>query len=279
MRLKIKLLAAVLLGVWMIAPVMAADTQIKHMPPLSNASWVGPYAGLAFGGKWNDINWTTTSTSDLPGTIVDASSPAQFDAAAAQFGGYAGRNWQQKRWVYGVELDGAIANRETSRAGLPGCAIDCAGAPGPGVDQASVKMGWDASARARLGYLANSDTLIYGAGGVAWQHIETTGFCQHSLSDPQCTVAAGSPLDMQTNSTTLTGWTIGVGFEARLSGNLALRGEYRYADFGKMNGVFAFGAPGGIPGVDTYRYNLSVNTQVATIGLTYMFGGPTHMSP
>ncbi len=263
----------VLVGVAMSASAMAADLPIKSKaPPPPAMSWAGPYAGIALGGKFADATWTTTSTSDFPGTIVDASSLDSFRPAAFRIGGYAGYNWQNQAWVYGVEFDIAYADATATHSGITGWAINCAGAPGPGVDTASVKLGWDASARARLGYLVTPGTLLFATGGIAWQSIETTGFCQHSLADPQCTVAAGAPFDTQTNREILTGWTVGLGLEARLSGNWLLRGEYRYADFGKMNGVLNFGSSGAPPGTDTSRYDLSVQTHIATLGLAYQFG-------
>lgn len=262
-----------LVGVGMSTSAMAADMPVKYNPvPPPAFSWAGPYAGIALGWKWGDATWTTTSTSDLGGTIVDASSPAKFDPSAFRIGGYAGYNWQLGAFVYGAEFDIAFADNTASRVGLPGCSIMCfPGAPGPGIDTSSVKMGWDASARARIGYLVTPDILLFATGGIAWQSIETTGLCQHSLVDPACTVAAGAPLDLQTNSEVLTGWTIGAGFESKVYGNWLLRGEYRYSDFGNLHGVFNFAAPGVPAGADTHRYDLSVRTHIATIGLAYKF--------
>ncbi len=166
--------------------------------------------------------------------------------------------------------------RTTPRAARasPGCTILCfPGAPGRGVDRASVTMSSDASARARVGYLVTPAVLLYGTGGIAWQHVRTLGFCQHSVADPHCTVADGFPFDTRTNRQTLAGWTIDGGIESMISGNWLLRAEYRYADFGTFDGVLTFGAPGVTPGTDFHRYNLSVTTHIATFGLAYKFGG------
>jgi outer membrane immunogenic protein len=242
--------------------------------PPKSFSWAGPYVGLAFGGKWGDARWTTTSTSDLPGTIVDASSPATFRPAGIRLGGLAGYNWQADPWVYGVEFDLAFADGKATHSGLPGCAIECVtGFPGPGVDSATVKLGWDASARARLGYLVQPGVLVFATGGVAWQSVETTGLCRHSAPDPQCTLAAGTPFDEQSDSEVRTGWTVGLGIETHLAGNWLFRCEYRYADFGTMHGVFDFAAAGVPAGSDTLRYDLAVRTHAATVGLAYKFGG------
>ncbi len=266
-------LAAIVLAV----PAMAADIPLKSKAPPPAASWAGPYAGVALGGKFGDTTWTANSTSDFPGTIVDASSPDTFRPSAFRVGGYAGYNWEQAPWVYGVELDIAYADGESTHAGIPGCGIGCfPGAPGPGVDTSSVKLGWDASIRARFGYLITPDTLLYGTGGIAWQAVETTGTCQHSAADPQCSVAAGTPFDTQSDRKILTGWTVGAGVEVRVSGPWLLRGEYRYADFGTFSGLFPFTSSGAPAGVDYSRYDLAVRTHIATLGLTYQFGADGH---
>lgn len=238
--------------------------------PLTSASWTGPYVGVALGAKWADTDWKTTSTSDLPGTIVDASSPRSYNPSGFRAGGYAGYNWQIANWVWGVEADLAWAHSRETSAGIPGCSINCAGAAGPGVDSSSVQMQWDASLRGRLGVLIDPTLLMYGTGGVAWQNFKTSGTCQHSGSDPQCTSAAGTPFDTQTNSKTLTGWTIGAGLE-KMYGNWLLRAEYRFSKFDDLKGVFPFSAPGVAAGTDTSRYNLSAETHVLTAGLAYKF--------
>ena len=79
--------------------------------------------------------------------------------------------------------------------------------------------------------------------------------------------------ETQTNKKTLTGWTVGGGLE-KMYGNWILRGEYRYSQFGDLDGVLPFGAPGVTPGSDTLRYKLSVQTHIGMVGLAYKFGGP-----
>ncbi len=145
-------------------PALTADMAVKALSaPMPVRTWSGFYVGGTLGGKWADANWTTTSTSDLPGAVVDASSPRRYDPSSFRAGGYAGYNWQIAPWVFGLEGDIAWANNSATSAGVPGCSIQCIpGAPGPGVDVSSVKMGWDASIRARLGYTIAPDLLIYG---------------------------------------------------------------------------------------------------------------------
>lgn len=140
------------------ARVLAADLPEKtvyQVPVVAPVwSWSGIYIGGDVGAKWANNTWTTTSIA-LPGfaVVVDRSSPRDYDSSGLRLGGYVGHSWQfAPRWVVGVEADWAYANKKVATAGIPGCSILCiVGFPGPGADASSVKMGWDASARARVG--------------------------------------------------------------------------------------------------------------------------------
>lgn len=251
----------------------AADMTVKAPPPAPAFSWTGVYAGIALGGKWGDTNWTTTSIA-VPGipSVVDSSSPRNFDPSAFRYGGYAGYNWQfAPQWLLGVEADFAGADGSSTSTGIPGCAIGCIGlAAGPGLDTSSVKMRWDASVRARMGYLISADLLAYATGGIAWQNVQASATCQHSLPDPLCLFLPGTPFATATSNTILTGWTIGGGLEYRIYGNWLLRGEYRYSDFGTRAGdVLDLGLPGALPTVVTH--NLRVHTHIATGGIGFKF--------
>jgi len=273
---------------WTIAAIAAASTfavtQIASAadlprkapaytpPPQPYYSWTGFYVGAALGGKWADTTWTTTSIIE-PGfaTVVDGSSPRDYNFSAFRVGGYLGYNWQfAPQWVVGVEGDGAWSNKTATTAGIPGCSILCtAGFPGPVADLSSVKMGWDASVRARLGYLVLPNLLVYGTGGVAWQQFETSATCQHSVPDPLCIVLPGNPFATATIKNTRTGWTAGGGIEASIYGNWLLRGEYRFSDFGTSDNSFNLGLPGGIQTVVNSQFKAT--TQIATVGIAYKF--------
>jgi outer membrane immunogenic protein len=277
---KFLLASSALLAVCGSAP--AAEMPLKAPryapPPATVADWTGPYLGLALGGKWADTTWNTTSVSDATLLPVDASSPRSYRPSGFRVGGYAGYNWQVANWVWGLEADAAWTDATTTAAGIPGCAIECfPGAPGPGVDTTSLRVSWDTSARARLGFLLTPTLLLYGTGGVAWQSIEVSGTCQHSLADPACTRAPGSPFDTRSASRTLAGTTFGGGLEA-LYGNWLLRAEYRYTRLADWNVVFDFQAAGVPPGEDTSRFRLATETHIATFGVAYKFGAPVYSS-
>jgi len=274
MKLLTAALAATIIG----TPAIAADMALKAPPvPIAVATpydWTGFYVGAEAGGKWGRTTWTTTAITGAPFfPVVDASSPRSYDPSSGRFGGYLGYNWQfGPNWVAGVEADFAWADKTVTALGVPGCTILCvAGSPGPQADLSSVKMGWDGSARARLGFLVAPSVLLYGTGGVAWQNIETSATCQHSGPDPFCFALPGSPFVTATHSTTRVGWTAGAGIDAMLSRNWIARAEYRYSNFGTWNDVLNLSLNGATA---TVGYGLKVETHIATVGIAYKFGGP-----
>jgi outer membrane immunogenic protein len=255
----------------------AADLPSRAEPaPSATAppafTWTGLYVGAALGAKWGGTTWTTTSLfdSNIPPTGIDVSSPRNYDPSNVRGGGYLGYSWQfPSNWVGGVEADLAYANMTVKTAGVPGCAINCGtGQLGPEADSSSVQLGWDASARVRLGYSVTSSLLVYGTSGIAWQNVQTSATCQHSGPDPLCYVLAGNPFATVTDTAIRTGWTIGAGFDTRIYGNWILRAEYRYSYFGAQNNSLNLSLPGD---VTTVGNQLRVNTQIATVGLAYKF--------
>jgi outer membrane immunogenic protein len=260
----------------MAAPAAAADLPIyRKAPPPPPSSWTGFYVGGEVGGKWADATWTTTSLSDpaIPPTKIDTSSPADFRTSSIRAGGYFGYNWQfAPQWVGGVEFDIAYADKTATMMGIPGCTILCIpGFPGPVLDQSSVRFRSDESARARLGFLINPTTLLYGAGGIAWQNIQASATCQHSVPDPLCNFVPGNPFATATDTFTRAGWTAGGGIELLFQRNWIARAEYRYSYFGPRDGLLDLSVPSGTSSVG---YQLKANTQIATFGLAYKFGGP-----
>jgi outer membrane immunogenic protein len=255
------------------APALAADLPLKAapLPPPVTSTWSGFYVGAELGARWGTTTWTTLSVVDAGFPItLDASSPRHYDTTASLRGGlYLGYDYQfASRWVAGAEFDWADAHKTNMQAGIPGCSILCLGAPGPVADSSSVTLGWDASARARLGYLVMPNVLLYGTGGIAWQRISSSATCQFSGPDPLCPGIAGTPFATATVSTTRTGWTLGAGIESRIAERWILRGEYRYAGFGTWN-VQSNLTNDGL--TTNLGYQLKISTQIATLGIAYQF--------
>lgn len=262
----------------------AADLAVKapryQTPEAAMSSWTGFYIGASLGGEQANADWTTTSIGVvapgfvIPPPTVDGSSPRRFSPSGGRFGGFAGYDYQfAPQWVAGVVVDVAYFDRTVTTVGAPGCTVTCIlGVPGPGVDVSSVRAQWDANVRGRLGYLVTPDVLLYGTGGIAFQRFSSSITCETSPSDPLCGPTAVPAAATATNSTTRTGWTAGVGIDAKIFANWMLRAEYRYSDFGTWSNSLVLVSPG--VSVVTIATDLKLNTHVGMIGLAYKFGGP-----
>lgn len=109
--------------------------------------------------------------------------------------GFAGINGQSGAFVYGLEGDVGYNGTEGEDGGY------------------EVENGADGSLRARLGYAVTDNLLVYGTGGGAAKQMEVS---QGGVSD----------------DSTMLGYTVGAGVDAKLTDNVFGRLEYRYSDYG-----------------------------------------------
>src|SRR5262249_24808648 len=148
----------------------------------------------------------------------------------------------------------------------------------PGIgDATTVKTTWDASARARLGYLIMPSFLLYATGGPAWQHVELSASCASLCPFDLGPTAAPT---FAAASTTKLGWVVGGGGEVKFWGNWIGRAEYTYAHFDSIafNYAYATNIFIGIPPLTgagvAYTTSLSLNTHTFVFGLPSNFGPP-----
>jgi|MedtruStandDraft_1076414.scaffolds.fasta_scaffold16542_2 outer membrane immunogenic protein len=184
--------SAAVLGL-LAAPVFAADLASEQPPvPVSEEAsaftWSGGYVGLQGGGGWLDGDFS------VPG----ASASEDFNGGL--LGGFAGYNYQQGNWVFGIEGDISY-NWNDNRYDVFGTNVDV------GTDVSG-------SVRGRVGY-ALDKALIYTTAG--WT--ATRGFIDID-------VPGGKQKE------TFNGWTVGTGVDYAFTNNIFGRAEYRYNDFG-----------------------------------------------
>jgi outer membrane immunogenic protein len=249
-------------------PIAAAGMPVKapayKAPPAVVASWSGLYAGLGVGARSTTTDATVTAWR-AAGIDFLAATCATFAAAggcvtgeplndtAFRFSPYLGINWQiAPQLVVGLEGDWGFARKTTTLNGMfypVSNAIFAVPA-----DTFAVKTTWDASARGRVGYLANRSLLVYATGGAAWLHVESTSACSAPFS---CAPSQLGPAVI-TDASTKTGWTIGGGIEAMLWRNWLARAEYRYADFGTISNTDARATPAGATSVVSYDLRVRI---------------------
>jgi outer membrane immunogenic protein len=266
----------------------AADLPVKarvYKAPALAESWAGFYIGAGVGFRASDTNVNVNSATDttappvLQNMFVGADCFAglpcvtghPFNGTAFRVSPYLGHNWQVGRTVLGVEGDFGFADQTTTLAGgaYPATPFSIGGSPS---NSFSVKTAWDASIRARGGYLIDPALLLYGTAGPSWIHLDTTSNCSTLLAAEGACAAGGSPGFAPASITrgqTKLGYTVGGGLETMLWPNWIVRAEYRYSDYGRTSNTdvrtSAFG-------VQTLNYDTTVRTHTATFGLAYKFG-------
>jgi outer membrane immunogenic protein len=289
---------------------MAADMPVKAPlykapPPAPVYNWTGFYLGGSVGLRADQADPQPTAATfsqvgfpivnsftdclDLPCAIGEPARGPTF-----RFAPYAGFNWQAApKWVVGAEADWGWARRTTTLNGMFFPAT-------PFILQSDfnsfvVQTSWDASVRARLGYLVNPLLLLYATGGPAWMRLETTSNCSTRSTPSSEANCEANPFPgfngllppVISHSATLSGFTVGGGLEAMLGYGWFARGEYRYSAFGTFRATDVrtcanpclFG-PGITAAVLAQSYDVHVRTQSINFGLAYKFGDPaTPVSP
>jgi outer membrane immunogenic protein len=256
------LVAAILLAA--VVRASAADMPAYTKAPVAGPSdWTGFfYAGASLGGRWSDADWTTTAVGPAfgaPPANSAITAATSFDSSTVRAGGYFGYLRRvAPAWVVGLEGDIAWGDSNKTVAGIPGASAAL------GLDSASVKEGWDASLRGRLGFLVTPTVLLYGTGGAAWQNLTTSANCA-GVPGSACSTALSEQI-----SWTKAGWTAGGGAEAKLWRNWLGRVEYRYADYGTIGHLFFAGAP-----ANQVAVTEALKTHSLLFGLAYEFGVQT----
>jgi outer membrane immunogenic protein len=247
-------------------------------------NWTDFYAGVNAGYGWSDNSGRYDGEPAdgaanilLNAAIIDldsfATSSYSQDLSSSGFvgGGQLGYNWQFASWVAGIEADlQSGVQGDASVTGTSGALIDYRLTS----DQ-DVK--WFGTARARLGYLATPDLLLFGTGGFAYGRTEvsanisnTSIFTNPIDSGPSLLTCPGNQVCIAgANSRTSTGWTAGGGFEWALWSNVTFKGEYLQVDLGDQTIKLVAQSPATGNGFVTAKFDNSFD--VVRGGLNYGF--------
>lgn len=117
----------------------------------------------------------------------------------------------------------------------------------------STELDWFGTVRARAGWLASQQILLYATGGLAYANIE--------LSASESLTAVGL-LGTGSSSDWKAGWTVAGGMEWLLGNKTTLKGEYLYYDLNDSSvTIVSVGAPG------TATYNVENKGHIVRVGL------------
>ncbi len=147
---------------------------------------------------------------------------------------------------------------ERTRVGIPGT---WSIAFGPDLNTARIESAWDASIRARAGFLLTPKTLVYSTGGLALMHQEVSATCDGTFPTGWCAAPNADSI-----SAIATGWTAGGGIERMLGHAWIVRGEYRYSDYGSRSFTLFEDAP-----LDSVGVTIEQKTSLAYVGVSRRF--------
>jgi outer membrane immunogenic protein len=258
-------------------------------PVTAPSSWTGFYVGVNAGYGWKDP--TVTYTPNDPGALATSCGgafggtcipPATFGIGGAAGGIQAGYNWQlDQHWLAGLEAD-------FDGAGLKGTgtSIFTLSGPNPGSNfQATEKIQWFGTMRARLGFLPTQNFVFYGTGGLAYGQVDANANLNTAaganisvISFPgpvaygyACTTGAGCFTGNK--SELAVGWTIGAGGEYAITSNITVKAEYLYVDLGHAIGVNSVAVnAGGNAVASSFTANISsVSFNVVRAGVNWKF--------
>jgi outer membrane immunogenic protein len=262
----------------------AADMALKAPPLPAEAGWTGGYLGLNGGYGWGQADVQAlpgdpNSQNVFHGLANIPPLAASIDTRGWLGGVQAGYDWQiASRWVAGFEAD-------FDGAGIKGDAASPATIIfgfQPATFSTSQKIDWFGTARARLGYLATPDLLLYATGGLAYGKVNESatlslapgqvnssgnfgfGFGCGSFLGPNCFAGGGSRVS--------AGWSAGVGGEQRITRNWSVKLEYLHVDLGRGHGTMLGNLPTGVPFLASFLNTSSSATfDLVRAGVNYRF--------
>lgn len=244
--------AVALAGSAIAADLPAPAPAPAYVPP--PYSWTGLYIGGQIGYAWGRVNSDTFSAA--PGFLL--AGPFDYTAQGVIGGAHLGYNLQINQWLLGLEgdVDGSSLSRTIDVPTFAGPLVGIAAFPGGfGVATVRTVAPIQGSIRLRAG-VAWDRALLYATGGAAFAGVKTT-----------YTDFVG----VDSISRTRAGWTVGAGIEYAVTDNWSVRGEYRYADFGRYDDYLINSAPLFLAGAAEGVHSHLTENRVQ-VGFSYKFG-------
>lgn len=232
------LLASTILG-------HAADMPAKGSAPVVTPAytWTGAYVDADLGYGWGANGLQLQTVPALPISVDAGLAPH-----GVTLGGGVGYDYQLgTSFVVGAVTDISWSDIRDSNA--------IVSTPGFGVN-ASSKLDWFGTTRAKAGYLVTPSLLVYATGGAAYGGASATG------SITGCT---GCSL---TANGTNVGWTVGGGLEYAITNTWRAKAEWLHMDLGSISACAAVGKPGS---GNCIGFSDKVTDDVYRVGVVYKF--------
>jgi outer membrane immunogenic protein len=197
----------------------------------SAADWGGFYGGGSLGYGWGKAETSMDARGAGAGGLNYDNSPPNPHPKGALLGAQAGYNWQTGRFVVGAEGDASWTGMSDKKKESPfvfgGITI------ADGAMTAKQEIDWLVTLRARLGYVAENNWLVYATGGPAWGKVSNKG-----------SVGNGFLMFKGSDSSTNFGWSAGAGAEWAMSKAYSVKFEYLHYNLGQSSDI-SNGSPAG----------------------------------
>lgn len=242
---------------------VSADEQKGNSPVAAigddNRDWSGFYAGISGG----ILGGSTDFERFMQGANATAVQGPGFNAlrfddfgsgAGGIFGVQVGYNYQMSpTGILGVEADfsATFQNLFKQKIGTGASFFD---------HKTYRDLDWFGTVRARAGYLATPDLLVYGTGGVAFGKTFFKEIAGYPVGGVTLTEAESDKISV--------GWTAGAGIEFAIDESWSLKAEYLYYDLGEST-MFNPGFGPGFP--VSYTYDTRFSGSIGRVGLNRKF--------
>ena len=287
--MKSVLLASVFGGILTSGAAVSAEFVSHPAPykaaPTKSYTWEGLYLGANAGYAWgSDSDLDPGAHGAQTGVFLDG--PAQLAAQLAGLaplgmnikgslgGGQIGYNWQAGALVWGIETDfdrtrisgSATRNSNNPVIGLPPFSVQTLLSGSQTLDRFGTFRG-------RIGWTPIDRNLFYATGGLAYgQGSSSVDISQIEVLGDTFTSSSGMA------AKTLSGWTIGGGWEWALAANWSIKTEYLYYDLETLhytaNPIFGIAFMGPAFTMTTFNPSTEFKGSVFRAGLNWRLGGP-----
>jgi len=219
-------------------PTAAPAPVYSKAPMMPVSSWTGCYVGVEGGAAWG-----RSHHEDATGLAITG----DYDVTGGLIGGEVGCNYQVAPvWVVGLEGDLSWVTKKGSASDI---------APFNTAFISGTKENWLGTGRARIGFLATPQFLLYGTGGFAVAAVEA------DVTPPG--------LATLTETQTRWGWTAGAGGEYAFTSNWSVKVEYLFV---QLQNASYFATPIVTPvGTVLTRGNVPLNNNIVRAGLNFKF--------
>lgn len=217
-------------------------------------SWTGGYLGLHAGWMFGR---SAGQMQDFPEISFMLPAPLAMNPSGFIGGVQWGYNYQIGNTVLGFESD--LSGLAGAKAGATTTTLTV---DGPQPATANTQLTWFGTTRARLGYAATPNWLLYGTAGLAYGGVDL---------DSTITLPITGVTFSGSRSKVHVGWTAGLGAEYAFGGNWSAKLEYLYYN---LRGGTVVGFPDGLF-INKTMTTLDLTGHIVRVGLNYRYNpGP-----